>query len=205
MILDELEDLRRTAYVRAVMSESVVGWIGSRVPVEVFDAMELTAFPVYGIDREILKYSSRKNMCPVVDATITYAETDKCPLIHSSKLIVLDDTCRAMIAGLSGLQGKRIYVYDGSSRQELIAILGEVYGTSDPAHEKLTAVLAERERIRTKILALTDGDVQVFILEYYMNFLGLYERMSFLDDLQDKDICVSHEFMETIYRCPECT
>ena len=202
MILDTLEDLRRTAYVNAVMSDNVVGWVGARVPVEVFEALGLTVYPLYGIDAEILEYSSGKDMCPIIDATITYAKTDKCPLIHSSKLIVADDTCRAMLAALSRLPDKHIHVY--ADTEGLLAVLQDVYGTGGLLPEKLSAVREERTRIRRRIQSLTNDPLEGFIIGYYMNFLDIWERMSFLDGIAGRELGVSHKFVETIYHCPEC-
>lgn len=200
MILEELEDLRRMSYVRAVMSDCVVGYIGPKVPAEILHALGLMAVPVYGIDRDILNYSCEKNLCPLVDATITYAKTDKCPLIHSSKLIVVDDTCEEMIAAMSGLSGKRICIYDGDNAK-LIKILCGSYGV-EFSDKKLQAVRSELERIHSRVKELTDDALQGFILEYYLNFLDLADRMKFLDGLQK--INVSHEFVERIYHCSEC-
>ena len=202
MILDKLEDLRRNAYVKAVMSDDVVGWVGANVPVDVFVALGLTAFPVYGIDSGILEYSSGEDMCPLVDATITYAKTDKCPLIHSSKLIVADDTCGKMIAGLSRLLDKRIHVYADAER--LFAVLHDVYGTRSVKQEKLSAVREERSRIHRRIQELAHDKQDAFIIGYYLNFLDLRERMSFLDGIADGEFRMSHKFVETIYHCPEC-
>lgn len=202
MILDELEELRRFAYVRAVMSDCVVGYVGMKIPVEIFHAFELMAVPVYGIDREVLEFSVEENLCPLVDATVTYAKTDKCPLIHSAKLIVVDDTCDVMRAELFGLEGKRIYFYDNDC-EKLISVLEEVYDREFQAG-KLFHVREELERIHSRIKLLTADEVQSFILEYYVNFLDLSERMKFLDGLQGKDIHLSHEFVESIYHCPEC-
>ena len=202
MILYELENLRRMAYVRAVMSDYVVGYIGMKIPIEIFHALGLMAVPVYGIDREILKFSREEKLCPLVDATITYAKTDKCPLIHSAKMIVIDDTCDSMREEMSGFQGKRIHFYD-NDRENLIAVIEEVYGKKFQA-ENLRSVQKELERIHSCIKSLTNDEVQSFILEYYVNFLDLPERMNFLDTLQGKEIRLSHEFVETIYRCPEC-
>ena len=202
MIFDALEDLRRNAYVKAVMTDNVVGWVGLNVPVDVFEALGLTAFPVYGIDSGILEYSCEENMCPLIDATITYAKTDKCPLIHSSRLIVADDTCGPMIAALFALPDKRIHVYGG--KEGLLAVLHDVYGAGGLQPEKLSAVREERHKIHRRVQELAHSEQEGFIIEYYMNFLDLWERMSFLDGLAGGELSVSHKFVETIYHCPEC-
>lgn len=55
---EELEELRREAYVRAVVRASethdVVGYIGSGIPVGLFHALGLMAIPVHGVDGDIL-------------------------------------------------------------------------------------------------------------------------------------------------------
>ena len=201
----DLDDLRRNAYVRAVIraseSDDVIGFIGPNVPVELFEAAGLMAVPVYGLDREILNYSCETNLCPLIDATITYAKTDKCPLIHSAKMIVADDTCVPMSEALSRLEGKRIHIYAGNTAG-LIEALREVYGTGEILPESLESVREERRRILTRIADLTNDPIEAFTVEYYINFLDLSERMSFLDGLQE--IYTSGELIETIYRCPEC-
>lgn len=201
----DLDDLRRNAYVRAVIraseSDDVIGFIGPNVPVELFEALGLMAVPVYGLDREILNYSCETNLCPLIDATITYAKTDKCPLIHSAKMIVVDDTCAPMSEALSRLEGKRIHIYAGNTAA-LIEALREVYGTGEILPESLASVREERRRIRARIAALTNDPIEAFTVEYYINFLDLSERMSFLDGLQE--IYTSGGLIETIYRCPEC-
>ncbi|WP_347713440.1 hypothetical protein [uncultured Fretibacterium sp.] len=106
-LFEELEEQRREAYVRAVLrasgTDDVVGVIGGRVPLELLHALDLMVLPVYGVDGEILKYSREEGLCPVVDATLTYARTDRCPLIHSSRLIVVDDGCPIMAREVCGL------------------------------------------------------------------------------------------------------
>ena len=48
-----------------------MGFIGSRVPLELLNALDLMVLPVYGVDGEILKYSREDGLCPIIDATLT--------------------------------------------------------------------------------------------------------------------------------------
>ena len=129
-LFEYLEGLRRDAYVRAVIraseSDDVVGYIGSHVPVDILESFGLMAIPVHGIDGEILSYSCEKNLCPLIDATVTYAKTDKCPLIHSAKLIVVDDFCPLMTREMMKLTDKNIFIYDGDNVR-LIRELEDTY------------------------------------------------------------------------------
>ena len=65
-VLEELESLRREAYVKAVIrkseSDDVVGYVGMNLPVDIFYERGLMAIPVYGIDEEILKFSVENDL-----------------------------------------------------------------------------------------------------------------------------------------------
>ena len=130
-IFDELENLRREAYVKAILRDDVIGYIGSNknIPVELFYSRGLYAIPVYGIDAEILQFSQEKgkNLCDLINSTITYAKTDKCPLIHSSKLIVCENFCEIMTREISALD-KKIFIYESGQESKLIAKINDIYG-----------------------------------------------------------------------------
>ncbi|MBQ6773850.1 MAG: 2-hydroxyacyl-CoA dehydratase [Synergistaceae bacterium] len=189
-LFEYLENLRRDAYVRAVMraseSDDVLGFIGSRLPVEIFHAMDLYAIPVYGVDGEILKFSREKNLCPVVDATVTYAKTDKCPLIHSSKLIVVENSCPIMTREIMKLD-KNIYIYESES--ELVKKLSQVYHRELDSEKLRTAQesLQKIAELITRIKYYSDlTGLQVYILEFYLNFLELNERINILQELSNQ-------------------
>ena len=207
MILHDLEDLRREAYVRAVIraaeSDSVVGYVGRGVPVEIFHAMDLTPYPIYGIDGDILKYSIEENLCPLIDATVTYAKTDKCPLIHSSKLIVIGDTCSTMAKELAKV--KDVYVYDDD--ESLIVKLREVYDCRDFQNDVAASIRERLKRVSDFVKSFELPALQSFIIEYFLNFLDIDERMNFLGGLSSdelKSFSDVHEFVSLIYGCATC-
>jgi len=190
-VTGSLENLRREAYVKAVMraseSDDVLGFIGSHLPVEIFHALDLYAIPVYGIDSEILKFSCEKDLCPVIDATVTYAKTDKCPLIHSSRLIVIEPSCPVMTREILKLD-KDIYVYESESG--LVKRLSQVYNRELDSY-KLQETQEKLHRISQLIALIKDHldltGLQGYILEYYLEFLSLDERINALQELADSD------------------
>ncbi|MBR0233835.1 MAG: hypothetical protein IJQ47_07280, partial [Synergistaceae bacterium] len=213
-VLEELENLRREAYVKAVIrkseSDDVVGYVGMNLPVDIFYERGLMAIPVYGIDEEILKFSVEKDLCPLIDATITYAKTDKCPLIHSSKLIVIENFCPIFTRELQKLKNKQIYVYNGNN-EELKSKLNEVYGEmlTPPSHfvshlpaseEAVNATFPKStlakgrchacmtERLNTTGRCLTETErlkQEVNTVKYFLNFLAPSERSEFLERISD--------------------
>lgn len=188
-LFEYLENLRRDAYVKAVMraaeSDDVLGFIGAALPVEIFHALGLYAVPVYGVDSEILKFSCEHDLCPVIDATVTYAKTDKCPLIHSSKLIVVEPSCPVMTRELLKMD-KDVYLYE--SEPALTEKLHQVYnkqldpGKLQEAREKLQVIakLMDRIKFHSDLTGL-----RVYILEYYLEFVSLDERINILQELSD--------------------
>ena len=222
-VLEELENLRREAYVKAVIrkseSDDVVGYVGMNLPVDIFYERGLMAIPVYGIDEEILKFSVEKDLCPLIDATITYAKTDKCPLIHSSKLIVIENFCPVFTRELQKLKNKQIYVYNGNN-DELKSKLNEVYGnfTPPPQSERQCVSPFHRKRFPfpqrgtaesplAKWRCLTETErlkQEVNTVKYFLNFLAPSERSEFLERISDGNFNFTHKFVNLIYHCPEC-
>ena len=199
-VFDSLEGQRREAYVRAVVrqaeSDDVVGYIGAHVPTELFEALELMALPVYGVDGGILKHSvdGGRGLCPIVESTLTYARTDRCPLIHSSRLIVVDDVCPVMakeIQALTGHIGKDVCVYRAGEPGEfdsLVNKLEEVYGRSltNGALEAARSEIAELASLLRRLKYHSDlTGLQVYILEYYLNFLPMAERLRVLREVSE--------------------
>ena len=195
-LFEELEGQRREAYVRAVMrqaeSDDVVGYIGARTPL--FEALGLMALPVHGVDGDILRHSTDggRGLCPIIESTLTYAKTDRCPLIHSSRLIVVDDACQLMVRemeSLTDLIGKDVYVYRvGASGafERLAGKLEEVYGRR-LGEGALEAARSEAEELASRLHRLKYHSdltgLQTYILEYYLNFLPMSEQLRILEEV----------------------
>ena len=177
-LFEYLEGLRRDAYVRAVIraseSDDVVGYIGSHVPVDILESFGLMAIPVHGIDGEILSYSCEENLCPLIDATVTYAKTDKCPLIHSAKLIVVDDFCPLMTREMMKLTDKNIFIYDGDN----VRLIHEL---EDTYHRFKSEMQNEADELIRRLKNYSDIDgLRMYIAEYYTKFLPVDERVKML-------------------------
>lgn len=184
-IFDYLENLRRETYVTAVLraseSDDVIGYIGSKIPVEIFYSMGLFPIPVYGIDAEILKFSNEKNLCSLINSTLTYSKTDKCPLIHSSKIIVLEDFCPIMTQKLRALEKFYVYDFDNS---KLISKLENTYSRSFKQKSFVKIQLETINHLVKKLKYHSDlTGLQVFILEYYLKFLSLEEQINILNEV----------------------
>ena len=182
-LFEYLEGLRRDAYVRAVIraseSDDVIGYIGSHVPVDILESFGLMAIPVHGIDGGILSYSCEENLCPLIDATVTYAKTDKCPLIHSSKLIVVDEFCPLMTREMMNLKDKNVFIYDGDNLR-LIRKLEDTY------HRCMCEVKDETDEMIRVLKNYSDIDgLRMYIAEYYTKFLPVDERINILREVSN--------------------
>lgn len=187
------EGLRREAYVKALEAswgkDNVVGVIGSKVPYEILYSMDLIPLPVYGVDREILDYSLEEGLCSMIDATVTYGKRNRCPLIHSASLIIVDDYCPLREKEIKKLEeiGKKVYVYHFKKEdacQDLIGYLKAFYGTSF-LEEKLELSIQRSKEINEKINRLrmeTElSGKDIYTLEFYTRFLfSEEEQLEFL-------------------------
>ena len=200
-VIGRVEGLRREAYVKAVMRDDVIGCIGSHAPFDALNSLGLWAIPVHGMDGSILKFSVEEGLCPLVDATVTYAKTDKCPLIHSSKIIVVDDFCPVMTREMSKLKDKNIFVYRKGSENALFNEIFRVYGNKRLSMEKCLT----RSMLLNKLNTLIEGlksrteltGMQVYILEYYTKFLDPCERVELISEIS-REIKFSDEPEEFI-------
>lgn len=100
-----LEQRREEAYVEAIqhfaLKQNVVGVMG-QVPTALFWAIDRIPIRLYGIHKETIQYSIHKEACDLLQSTEGYALMDKCPFIHSSSLVFLDDLCEKRIEVLQG-------------------------------------------------------------------------------------------------------
>ncbi len=185
-IFDELENLRREAYVKAILRDDVIGYIGGNIPLDIFYSRGLYAIPVYGIDSEILQFSQEKNLCDLINATVTYAKTDKCPLIHSSKLIVCENFCEIMTREISALNklNKSVFIYESGQENNLIAQVNNIYGFRKLRDVK--ELMREINNLIHKLKFYSDlTGLQAYILEYYIKFLELDEQLRVLQEIAD--------------------
>ena len=77
-----------------------------------------------GLDSHIFSFGEYDG-CDLVKSTIIYLKTEKCPLLFSAKMYVVEDFCDHFIESLQGETEKPICVY--RNEDELKLILEEVY------------------------------------------------------------------------------
>lgn len=186
LIREHVLELRREAYVKAVrrsmLSSDVVGFIGN-IPVDILMSFGLMAIPVDGADTDILKFSTRDDLCSIIDSTYTYAETDKCPLIHSSKIIVMEDFCSKYTNEMKKLLGDKIYIYEGPSK--LKKKLSKVYGKEEDL-ELLKKVEKDLHYISEALEKLSETSISsrfLYELEFYLQFTDIKERKDIIEKL----------------------
>ncbi|MGP1455643.1 MAG: hypothetical protein ACTTJ7_07800 [Treponema sp.] len=191
-ILDYAPDLRREAYVDAALrmqaDDNIVGVFGSAyteahspiIDEAVIYACALVPVPIIGVDAFIFQYGDYP-ACDVLKSTMVYLTTQKCPLLYSSKMYVLDGCCPAAAAAFRQCTQKPVHVYEHAGG--LKAVLQHVYGRpySSVRYEqariafgKLHALLLQLEQSE-----LSGNDVGV--LAFYSRFIfELEERIAFL-------------------------
>lgn len=150
--MTNLKNLRDEAYIKAVMQQAaednVLGYIGKNLPLDIIYSFNLYAIPVQSDDRDILEYGERKT-CGGAYGTHLYYKLDKCPLLHSSKIIILEDFCPIMTGGLSQFSKVKIYK-DGRS---LINLIEDCFNQEYKEENRLKAekLLREGEELSSKL------------------------------------------------------
>ncbi|MDD7463319.1 MAG: hypothetical protein SOW41_03195 [Anaerococcus sp.] len=94
--INELEELRRNAYVDAIYAkmdqDNIVGVFSDDSDLLLF-SYGFFPMPIVGVDPYIFEYSEDNDLCDPLNSTITYLKTQKCPLIFSSRFFVVDNYC----------------------------------------------------------------------------------------------------------------
>ena len=191
-IIDYAPDLRREAYVDATLrmqaDDNIVGVFGSayaeaRSPVideALIYGCGLVPVPIVGVDAFIFKYGDYP-ACDAIKSTMVYLTTQKCPLLYSSKMYVLDGCCSAIETAFRQCTQKPVHVYNDA--ETLKIMLQQVYGCeysaaryqdAKSAFVTLSGLLQQLEQS-----ALSGNDFGV--LAFYSRFIfELEERIAFL-------------------------
>lgn len=167
--------LRDEAYVKALMhqveKDDVLGYIGKNLPLDIIYSFSLYAIPVQSDDRDILKFGDEhRKTCGGAYGTQIYIELDKCPLMHSSKIIILEDFCPVMSGGLKKFSKVNFY----RDEKSLIKLIEENFGReySEEKRMKASELLEEGRKLSDKL---------PFEYGFYSFFLeNLEERNEFL-------------------------
>ena len=191
-IINYAPDLRREAYVDATLrmqaDDNIVGVFGSayaeaRSPVideALIYGCGLVPVPIVGVDAFIFKYGDYP-ACDAIKSTMVYLTTQKCPLLYSSKMYVLDGCCSAVETAFRQCTQKPVHVYNDA--ETLKIMLQQVYGCEYSAfrYQEAKAAFATLNRLlqRLEHSALSGNDFGM--LAFYSRFIfALAERLAFL-------------------------
>lgn len=192
-ILEYAPLLRREAYVDAALrmqaDDNIVGIFGSAysqalspiIDEALIYAYALVPVPIVGVDAFIFKYGDYL-ACDAIKSTMIYLTTQKCPLLYSAKMYVLDGSCPAMEAAFRQCTHKRIHVYkDGET---LKTILKEVYAKaySPIRYQKAQKLFARLNRLLQLIEQSSLSGNDFGSLVFYSRFIfELEQRKAFLE------------------------
>ena len=191
-ILDYVPDLRREAYVdetlRMQADNNIVGVFGSaysdaRSPI-VDEALiygcGLVPVPIVGVDAFIFKHGDYP-ACDAIKSTMVYLTTQKCPLLYSSKMYVLDGCCPAVETAFRQCTQKPVHIYNDA--ETLKTVLQQVYGREYSAsryQEAKSAFLMLSGLLQQLDQSALSGN-EFGMLAFYSRFiLELEERIAFL-------------------------
>ena len=196
-ILAYVPDLRREAYVdttlRMQADDNIVGVFGSAysnahspiIDEALIYGYGLVPVPIVGVDAFIFKHGDYP-ACDVIKSTMVYLTTQKCPLLYSSKMYVLDGCCPAVEAAFRLCTQKAVHRYQNA--EALHTVLQEVYGRtySESRYEQAQTAYAQLDTLLQQLEKSSLSGNELGILGFYSRFiLELDERIAFLTRICD--------------------
>ena len=191
-ILDYAPDLRREAYVDATLrmqaDDNIVGVFGSayseaQSPVideALIYGCGLVPVPIVGVDAFIFKHGDYP-ACDAIKSTMVYLTTQKCPLLYSAKMYVLDGCCPAVETAFRQCTQKPVHIYKDAAT--LKTVLQQVYGCEYSAvryQESKSAFLMLSGLFQQLEQSTLSGN-DFGVLAFYSRFIfELEERIAFL-------------------------
>ena len=140
----------------------------------------LVPVPIVGVDAFIFKHGDYP-ACDVIKSTMVYLTTQKCPLLYSSKMYVLDGCCPAVETAFRHCTQKLVHIYNDAAT--LKTVLQQVYGCEYSAtrYQESKSAFLTLNRLLQQLeqSALSGNDFGV--LAFYSRFIfKLEERIAFL-------------------------
>ncbi len=191
--VDFLIERRRNAYIECtenyLESNTVVGIFGDSLPEEIFYACNTVPVPIEGVDSHIFKFAKENetaHFCDVIKSTLTYLTTQKCPILYSCKMYVVENTCKKFIDALKANTEKPVLVY--REEAELINKLCSIYGTQYNEEAKVEA-RADLDYIKNVLEKIKYHSClntkEVFLLEFYSKYMtDLKMRKEYFEELE---------------------
>ena len=191
-IIDYAPDLRRNAYVDATLrmqaDDNIVGLFGSSyseaqspiIDEALIYGYGLVPVPIVGVDAFIFKHGDYP-ACDVIKSTMVYLITQKCPLLYSSKMYVLDGCCPVVEAAFRRCTSKPIHIYEDG--ETFKAALRKVYERECSAsrYQQAQSAFAALNDILLRLEQSSLSGNDFGILAFYSRFIfELEERIAFL-------------------------
>ena len=201
MIVDKdfLVDLRRNAYIECtenyLSSNTVLGIFGDDLPLDLFYACNLMPIPMEGVDSHIFKFGKEgewSGYCDVIKSTLIYLTTQKCPILYSCKMYVLQNKCKRFIDTLKSQTEKPVLVYNNElgNENELISSLCKVYGKQydESLRQDAKADLNYIQNVLQQAKSSPRITCQeFFLLEFYTQYMtNLKMRREYFEKLEKK-------------------
>ena len=191
-ILDYTPDLRREAYIDATLrmqaDDNIVGVFGSAYSAAQSPVIDealiygcgLVPVPIVGVDAFIFKHGDYP-ACDTIKSTMVYLTTQKCPLLYSSKMYVLDGCCPVVETAFRQCTQKPVHIYKDAVT--LKTVLQQVYGCEYSAaryQEAKSAFLILSGLLQQLEQSVLSGN-EFGVLAFYSRFIfELEERIAFL-------------------------
>lgn len=194
-----LLDCRRNAYVDCSMQymehNNVIGYFGQDVPLEVLYGFGLIPVPLEDVDAEIFRFTSealkQRHFCDCIQSTLTYLETDKCPILFSCKAYVFGNSCDLFFREFSSRTPKIcIHLSSGVSKaeNESVTLLREIAGRDfdKTVYAKAKENLAYINSVLEKIEHYSNATaLEIFMLEFYSPYIiDLTQRVNYFKQLE---------------------
>lgn len=210
---DFLVEARRNAYIECtenyLSSNTVVGLFGDDLPEELFYACGLIPVPIEGVDPHIFKFGKEEEgegFCDVIKSTLIYLTTQKCPILYSCKMYVLEDFCKNFSNILKANTEKPVLIY--KTENELIKTLCQVYGTqyNEETRQKAKQDLDYIKSVLEKLAYHSDIEAEeLFLLKFYSKYMtNLSERRKYFETIEKEVnfIKEKNERKEVFCLCP---
>ncbi len=186
---EEILELRRNAFVETILGleqeKYIIGYVGKTVPKEIFYGFSLIPLPLDGVDKYILEYSKENDLCSIIDSTLTYATTKKCPLIYNAKLIIVDNSCPLLAKILKENLKEKIYIYN-ENLNDLKNIVKNTFNR-DFSEEKFLDAVEISKKISENLENLAKTNIELRFLyevEFYTQFIfDLNEKLKIIEEV----------------------
>lgn len=204
---NELLELRKTAFVDCIMKkmekDNIVGVFGENIDEGLLYGYDLIPIPIIGLDSYIFDYGYTEG-CDPIRSTMVYLETEKCPLLFSSKMYILDGSCPKIEEEFLRRTEKTVYKYN--SKKDLDSLIKKEYGSefSKKRFNEAEKYLKEIKSILEEVEESDFPSKEFFLLSFYTKYIiDLKKRKEFIERVVEKfSFKKADKRKEIIAMCP---